>query len=125
MNLFLFFQFFDRLNEGGAEFTYPLLIMLLICLYLLITAFAKGDPNEKKRKLVGHISLFALVWGFLGHLVGLIVAFDTISAVKGDIATPVMAEGIKVGLLSPVFGMVVFLIARLGLISLVLTKKNK
>ena len=68
MNLFLFFQFFDRLNEGGAEFTYPLLIMLLICLYLLITAFAKGDPNEKKRKLVGHISLFALVWGFLGHL---------------------------------------------------------
>lgn len=125
MNLFLFSQFFDRLNEGGAEFMYPLLLMLLICLYLLGVAFFKGDPNEKNRKLVAHISLFALVWGFLGHFIGLIVAFDTISAVKGDIATPMMANGIKIGLLSPTFGMVVFLIARLGLILLVLTKKNK
>lgn len=104
---------------------YPLLIMLLICLFLLGKAFFKGDPNEKNRKLVGHISLFALVWGFLGHLVGLIVAFDTISSVKGDIAIPMMANGIKIGLLSPTFGMVIFLIARLGIIGLVIKRKNQ
>jgi hypothetical protein len=123
MNLLLFLQFFDRLSEGGPGFMYPLLIMLLVCLYLLGRAFLKGDPNEKNRKLVAHISLFALAWGFLGNLVGLIVAFDTIGSVNGDIATPVMANGLKIGLLSPTFGIVVFLIARLGIIGLVLKKK--
>lgn len=124
MNLFLFSGFTDRLNEGGAEFMYPLLFMLLICIFLLVKAFLKGDPNDKNRKLVSSISLFALVWGFLGHLVGAIVALDQLS-LNSEVSYEIVAGGLKTGLLSPVFGIVVFLISRLGIIGLILVKKEK
>lgn len=120
----LFFrQFFDRLNEGGPFFMYPLFAILLFCIGLSIYAFLKDDPTDKWRKLLSSVSLFALVWGFLGHLIGLITAFDSISSMNGDIATPVLAGGLKVGLLSPVFGMFVFLITRIGIIVLILKKR--
>lgn len=119
----LFFgQFSDRLEEGGVFFMYPLLLMLLICVALVVYALIKGDENSKLEKLVSSISLFALVWGFLGNLIGLISAFDAISIAKG-ISYQVLAGGLKVGLLSPVFGMVVFLIARLGIIALIFKRK--
>lgn len=119
----LFFgQFTDRLNEGGPFFMYPMLLMLLACLGLIVYAFLKGDETDKLQKLVSSISLFALVWGFLGNLIGLISAFDAIS-ISGGVSYEVLASGLKVGLLSPVFGMVVFLIARIGIIALILKKK--
>ena len=77
--------------------------------------FIKGDENGKLTKLIGHIGLFALVWGFLGQMIGLVTAFDSIGAF-GDMSPAILAAGIKVALLNPIFGMVVFLIARLGII---------
>jgi len=119
----LFFgQFFDRLNEGGPFFMYPIFLMLLTCIALIVYAFLKGDESGKIQKLIASISLFALVWGFLGNLIGLIVAFDHISF-NGAVSYEVLAGGLKVGLLSPVFGMVTFLIARLGIIALIVKKK--
>lgn len=119
---FLFFgQFSDRMNEGGPSFMYPMLFMLLICIALIVYTFVKGDVQGKLKKLISHISLFALVWGFLGMMVGLIAAFDAISKATA-IDSGVLAGGLKIGLLSPLFGMIIFLIARLGLIGLTLKK---
>lgn len=120
----LFFgQLSDRLNQGGPVFTYPLVLMLFICIGLVAYAFLKGDETNKFQNLVSSISLFALVWGFLGNLIGLITAFDHISG-NGAVSFEILAGGLKVGLLSPVFGMVVFLIARLGIIALIFKKNN-
>lgn len=119
----LFFGgFFDRLNEGGPFFMYPNFLILLFCIGLSIYAFLKGDPTDKWRKLLSSISLFALVWGFLGQMIGLITAFDTIDG-SGGVSQSVLAGGLKIALLSPVFGMVVFLVARIGIIALILKKK--
>lgn len=112
----------NLLNDGGPSFTYPTLLMLIICIALIIKAFMKGDIEGKTKKLISHISLFALVWGFLGQLIGLIGAFDSIEA-SGNIAPAVLAAGLKIALLSPTFGMIVFLIGRLGIISLTVLKK--
>lgn len=120
----LFFgQFFDRLNEGGPFFMYPNFLILLFCIGLIIYAFVKGDPTDKWRKLLSSVSLFALVWGFLGQMIGLITAFDVISSLEGGISPNILAGGLKVALLSPVFGMFIFLIARIGIIALILKKK--
>ena len=89
---------------------------------LTVKAFLSKESNEKTIHLIKHVSLFALVWGFLGLFIGLIGAFDAMSSVN-DISTGVLAAGLKIGLLSPSFGIVVFLIARLGIIALTLTKK--
>ena len=101
---------------------YPLLILLIICIALIIKAFLKGDPDGKTQKLISSLSLFALVWGFLGQMIGLIGAFDSISSF-GSPSSEILAAGIKIALLNPTFGMIVFLIARLGIIGLIWSKK--
>jgi len=64
-----------------------------------------------------------LVWGFLGHIIGLIGAFDAIEAV-GEVSQGVMAAGIKISLIVPVFGSFIFLVGRLGIIILTWMQKD-
>lgn len=116
------FLFSNLLNEGGSMFMYPILLMLLICIALIVKLFLKEACNGKTSTLLKHISLFALVYGFFGLFIGLIGAFDAIS-MANDFSISILAGGLKIGLLAPSFGMLVFLIARLGL--LLLTIKNE
>jgi len=115
-------EFVSRLNEGGPLFMYTALLILIAILVLLVKAFMKPENNEKAINLVKHLSLFVLVWGFLGQMIGLIGAFDAIQA-QGNIAPGILASGIKVAALSPTFGMVTFLIARLGIVVFIWLKK--
>ncbi|HKJ06330.1 MAG TPA: MotA/TolQ/ExbB proton channel family protein [Flavobacteriaceae bacterium] len=114
--------FFTRLNEGGPLFMYTTLFILLLILALLIRGFVKPSTREKTITLVSSFSLFVLVWGFLGQMIGLIEAFDAIEA-AGDISPSMLAGGLKIAILSPLFGMFVFLIARVGIIILNILKK--
>lgn len=52
----------------------------------------------------------------------MIGAFDAIEAAR-DISPAILAGGIKISLLSPVFGTFIFLIDRLGIIILTWLKK--
>lgn len=114
--------FASLLSDGGPTFMYPTLILLIICIALITKGLLKGDADNKLQKLISSISLFALVWGFLGHFIGMIGGMDAISSAN-DISSGVLAAGIKISLLSPSFGIVVFLIARLGIIALILKEK--
>ncbi|MFD1293452.1 MotA/TolQ/ExbB proton channel family protein [Lutibacter holmesii] len=114
--------FIDRLNEGGPLFMYTTLFLLIVIIALLIRSFVKPATRKKTITIVSSISLFAIVWGFLGQMIGLITAFDAISA-AGDISPAMLAGGLKVGILSPLFGTVVFLIARVGIIILNILNK--
>jgi hypothetical protein len=114
--------FFTRLNEGGPLFMYTTLFILILILALLIRGFLKPSSRDKTITLVSSISLFVLVWGFLGQMIGLISAFDAIEA-AGDISPSMLAGGLKIAILSPLFGMFVFLIARVGIIILNILKK--
>ena len=112
----------NLLNDGGPLFMYTTLFLLIVCLVLTFLGLVKGDTNDKLQKLINSISLFALVWGFLGHFIGMISGMDAI-ATANDVSTGVLASGIKISLLSPSFGIVAFLVARLGIIALILKKK--
>jgi len=114
--------FIARLNEGGPLFMYTTLFILIVIIALLIRGFLKPEARQKTITLVSSISLFVLVWGFLGQMLGLISAFDAIEA-AGDISPSILAGGLKVAILSPLFGMIVFLIARIGIIILNILKK--
>lgn len=111
-----------RLEEGGPLFMYTTLFLLFVILALLIRGFVKPTTRKKTITLVSSISLFVLVWGFLGQMLGLIGAFDAVQA-AGDIAPSILAGGLKVAILSPLFGMIVFLIARIGIIILNILEK--
>ena len=116
-------MFFRLLNDGGPAFMYPLLVILILVLILIVKGFLQKGDTTKTIKLISSITLFALVWGFLGHIIGMIGAFDAIESV-GSVSQSVMAAGIKISLLVPLFGSVVFLIGRLGIIIFTWTKKD-
>lgn len=114
---------FDRLNEGGPFFMYPLFFIIILIIILIVKGFIQKGSVEKTISLISSIALFAIVWGFLGQIIGLIGAFDAIEAV-GDVSPAMLAGGLKVAFLAPVFGMFAFLVGRLGIIALTWMKKD-
>jgi len=90
---------------------------------------AKGGPEAVEKAIVSYggvqmgllekglvwISLFiaiAPMLGFMGTVIGMIQAFDRIEAV-GDLSPSVVAGGIKVALLTTVFGLIVAIILQI------------
>lgn len=106
--------------DGGPIFMVPLLALLIV----IILLFIKGLKNntEKTHKLINSLALFSFVFGVLGFVIGMLGALDDISHAN-DIAPQVLAGGFKVGLLSPTFGMIIFLIGKLFSIILAWIKK--
>ena len=106
--------------DGGPVFMVPLLALLIV----IIILFAKGLKNntEKTHKLINSLALFSFVFGVLGFVIGMLGALDDISHAN-NIAPQVLAGGFKIGLLSPTFGMVIFLIGKLFTIILTSMKK--
>ncbi len=116
-NPFLFVQFFQRLEEGGMFFMFPILIMLLLVLFLIVKAVISIRKDhqglQKNITLLNSIGLLTLVWGMLGQLIGIVGMFDQVEAV-GDISTAMFAGGLKVSALPPIFGFFVFVISRVA-----------
>ena len=95
----IFYQGLDRMNEGveSAE--------------KAVIAYG-GVQMGQLEKNVSWISLFialAPMLGFMGTVIGMIQAFDKIEA-AGDMQPSLVAGGIKVALLTTVFGLIVAII---------------
>jgi len=114
---------FDKFNDGGPFFSYPIMALLVIIVALFVQGLIKRN-NRKTIALIASLSWFTVAWGFLGRTFGLIVAFDNIS-VHGEITPLLLGEGLKMAILNPLFAIVVFLIARLGIIILISLKKEE
>mgnify|MGYP001365295093 FL=1 len=98
----IFYQGLDRANEGveSAE--------------KAVVAYG-GVQMGQLEKNVSWISLFialAPMLGFMGTVIGMIQAFDKIEA-AGDMQPSLVAGGIKVALLTTVFGLIVAIILQI------------
>jgi len=111
----------DRFYEGGPLFMSLILISLLLSLGFVIFGFLKLNKDdqmvEKMLKLTSDSSLLGLVLGFLGSVIGLIMAFDSVEAM-GNPSPAIFAGGLKVSLLTATFGLLTFCIARIGILLL-------
>ncbi len=116
-------QIINKFNEGGPFFTYPILILLFVMIALFIKALLKEKDFSKTISLIKSISWFTIAWGFLGRTFGLIVAFDNVEA-AGDLTPSLLADGLKMALINPMFAISVFIIARLGIIYLIQMQKK-
>jgi hypothetical protein len=110
------------IQDGGPIFMIPLVLLIVLILILFILAFIGKNAINKTSKLIGHISLFAMVWGFLGSTIGLIAAFDAIEG-SGGVSQPIIASGLKIALITTLFGLLAFLIGRATMIVLALKDK--
>lgn len=112
-----------KLNEGGPFFTYPMVIILLLILMLFARELLKGNNQSKTISLLSSIGWFVIAWGFLGHTIGLVTAFDNVGA-HGEIAPAYLATGLKMALLNLLMGSFVFIVARLCIIILIWKRKE-
>ncbi len=98
----IFYQGLDRIDEGLENVEKSII--------------AYGSVlTGKLEKGLSWISLFiaiAPMLGFTGTVIGMIGAFDSIAA-AGDISPQIVADGIKVALLTTVFGLIVAIILQL------------
>lgn len=109
--------------EGGIYFMIPSLLLLIFILILITKGVLNLNKEDTKTiSLISSIGLFALIWGILGQLLGLFQAFDYIQ-ISGEVPATVLAGGIKVSMISTIFGMIIFLISRIGIIILNILKK--
>jgi len=98
----IFLQGLDRVNEG------------LDVVEKSIISYG-GILMGRLEKGLSWIALFialAPMLGFMGTVIGMIMAFDMI-AVVGDISPAIVAVGIKVALLTTVFGLIVAIILQI------------
>ena len=71
--------------------------------------------TAKLEKGISWIKLFIAMapsLGFLGTVIGMVMAFDKIQS-AGDISTSIVAEGMKVALITTIFGIIVAVILQL------------
>ena len=116
----------NRFLEGGAFFMSLILICLLISIYFIVKSTLNiKTNNDISKKMLKHINdsgILAMILGFLGAFLGLLSAFDILEA-TGQAAPSIIAGGLKIALLSPIFGLFTFAISRLAILLLRVIQK--
>ena len=117
---------FNRFMEGGALFMSLILICLLISIYFIVKSILNIKTNiEISKKMLKHISdsgTLGLALGVMGAFLGLITAFDALEA-SGAAEPSIVAGGLKVALLSPLFGLFTFSVSKLAILILRIIQK--
>jgi len=103
-----------------------LLICLLISIYFTVKSLLNIKTNiEISKKMLKHISdsgTLGLALGVMGAFIGLITAFDVLEA-TGEAAPSIIAGGLKIALLSPLFGLFTFSVSKLAILILRIIQK--
>ena len=117
---------FDRFLEGGALFMSLILICLLMSIFFTVKSILKiKTDKEVSKKILKHISdsgTLGLALGVMGAFLGLISAFDVLEA-SGAAEPAIIAGGLKVALLSPLFGLFTFSFSKLAILILRIIQK--
>tara|TARA_B100001175_G_scaffold94247_1_gene79721 strand:- start:157 stop:546 length:390 start_codon:yes stop_codon:yes gene_type:complete len=116
----------DRFLEGGALFMSLILICLLMSIFFTVKSILKiKTDKEVSKKILKHISdsgTLGLALGVMGAFLGLISAFDVLEA-SGAAEPAIIAGGLKVALLSPLFGLLTFSVSKLAILILRIIQK--
>ena len=91
-------------------------IVLIAVLVISVLTIIKGEQPraalKKRLDSIKSLGLLALVLGMLGQFIGLFSAFEVISG--GMAVSPeMMAGGVKVSMITSIYGMIIFVISYL------------
>lgn len=116
----------NRFIEGGALFMSLILICLLILIYFTVKSILNLKTNtEVSKKMLKHISdsgSLGLALGVMGSFMGITTAFDALEA-TGAAEPSILAGGLKVALLSTLFGLFTFSVSKLTILILRIVQK--
>ncbi len=108
----------DLFYMGGPLFmgilTTLLVILLAIVVYffvLIVSGKSAAISNfSHKLTYVKSVGLFTMITGILGQLIGLLEAFKAIERV-GDISPAMLAGGLKVSMITTLYGILIYLLS--------------
>ena len=115
-------------TEGGAIFMSLIdlaaIINLALIGYLLYSHFSKNTISEKALTTLKHIGGFALAWGAFSTLIGLFEAFRWLENAKEMVTFNMLCGGLRVALITVLYGFIVYIISLIAYISLSKLRKN-
>ncbi len=105
-------KLFDLFYMGGPTFmsivTICAIVMLVFSVKKTLQYFVHKRMKKQGLNLILLFGSLAMVLGFLGQAVGLVSAFDAIQQ-AGDISPSLVAGGLQVSMLAPMYGTIVFI----------------
>lgn len=121
-------SFYSLHIEGGPPYMFPLLLLFVlnigIFIYILITMIQKKPFNPKWLEAIKQIGGLAAAYGTFGTLIGLFFAFDALEALEVMIPLQVIMGGLKVALVTVLYGLIIFCLSLLAYIVLKLVSRN-
>lgn len=108
----------DLFYMGGPLFMSILTILLIIVviwiIFHLVKFYSSKETDKVKTlrllKYGRSVGLFAMVTGILGQLIGIYMAFSAIE-MAGDISPAMVFGGIKLSMISTMYGIFIYLIS--------------
>lgn len=102
----------ELFKMGGPLFMGILTLELLAVFFCAVRYHVKNYTTKNDLDLVKSFGVLALVTGILGQLLGLFSAFKAIQSV-GSVSPAILVGGLKVSMISTIYGIIIFLIAYL------------
>lgn len=101
--------------QAGGPFMWPLVIIGLVILGLSIKKTIDlfqhtdrgADTLRKGLPVILQLGLFCFIWGLLAQAVGLYQMLSAIEGVGGEVAPALLAGGLKVSMIAPIFGLII------------------
>lgn len=107
---------FDLFFMGSPAFMGILTLLFFAVVVLSAKAFMKGKAeasvNLNSTELIKSVGLLSLIIGMLGFLIGMFSAMSAIET-AGGIAPGVLAGGLKVALITPAYGLIIYGVSHL------------
>ncbi len=114
--------------QGGAPFTVILALLLvinfLLFIYSLILIIIKGSANPFLLEWIKQIGGLAAAWGTFSTITGLFFAFDAIGTAGYIIPFQVISGGMKVALITILYGQFIFSLSIVAYIILKLINQH-
>jgi hypothetical protein len=107
---------------GGFEFMTPISLLFLvntgIVIYIIYSKIKAKQIHVNLLETIKQVSALALAWGAFGTLVGLFGAFNALEAMEEVIPFQVMMGGMKVAIMTLLYGLLTYCIFILAYIVL-------
>lgn len=103
----------DLFYMGGPLFMGILTIILIIAVAVAVYIYVQGGRESTKApsaSLVKEIGIFGLIFGIFGQFMGLYQAFSAIEQM-GSVSPALLAGGLKVSVITTIYGMIIFVIS--------------
>ena len=91
---------------------------MLIFAYIVFSLIQRRQFHLKWLEAIKQIGSLAAVWGVSGTIIGLFQAFDALEAMKEMIAFQILMGGLKVAVITAIYGLIIFCLSMLAYIIL-------